>query len=93
MPLSQWALQFKKSKTEIKYIKGSYYKYEVRYQYNKDKKRTDKITVRLLGKLSETEGFIASYKNQLRQEAARLPKVDIQTFGLYHLFLTFWSQK
>ena len=86
MYLPQWALQFKESKTEIKFIKGGFYKYEVRYQYNKNKKRTDKITVRLLGKISETDGFIASDKNQLRQEAARLPKVDIKTFGLYHLF-------
>lgn len=86
MYLPLWALKFKESRTEIKCVKGGYYKYEVRYQYNKDKKRTDKITVRLLGKLSETEGFIVSDKNQLRQEAARLPMVDIKTFGLYHLF-------
>ena len=86
MYLPQWAVAFKESKTEIKLIKGANYKYEVRYQYNKDKKRTDKITVRLLGKLTEQEGFIASDKNQLRQAAALLPKVDIKTFGLYHLF-------
>ena len=91
MYLPQWALAFKESKTEIKFIKGTYYKYEVRYQYNKDKKRTDKITVRLLGKLSETEGFVASDKNLLRQDADRLPVVDIKTFGLYHLFSTLLS--
>ena len=32
MYLPQWALAFKESKTEIKFIKGTYYKYEVRYQ-------------------------------------------------------------
>ena len=57
MYLPQLALQFKEAKTEIKFTIGGYNKYEVRYQYNKAKKRTDKIPVRLLGKLSETDGF------------------------------------
>jgi len=43
MYLPDWTLPFKEPRTEIRCIKGIYYKYEVRYQYNKDKKRTDKI--------------------------------------------------
>ena len=85
MKLPTWVMPFKEPKTEIKFIKGFYYKYEVRYEYNKDKKRTDKITVRLLGKITEHEGFVPSDKNELRQRSV-LPKVDIKTFGVYHLF-------
>ncbi|WP_162923627.1 transposase [Arachidicoccus soli] len=93
MYLPPWAQQFKEPRTEIKCIKGAYYKYEVRYQYNKDKKRTDKITVRLLGKITQAEGFIASDKDLIRQQLSELPKVDIKTFGVYHLFSSLLSQQ
>lgn len=86
MYIPEWALQFKEPRTEIRLIKGAYYKYEVKYQYNKDKKRTDKITVRLLGKITESDGFIPSDKDLMRQKAEQLPKVDIKTYGVYHLF-------
>ncbi len=87
MYLPKWAQAFKEPRTEIKLIKGVYYKYEVRYQYNKEKKRTDKITVRLLGKITESGGFIPSGKDLIRQKVTELPKtIDIKTFGLYHLF-------
>lgn len=93
MYLPEWAQQFKEPRTEIKCIKGAYYKYEVRYQYNKTKKRTDKITVRLLGKLTQADGFIPSDKDLIRQKAGQLPKVDIKTFGVYHLFSTLLSEE
>ncbi|MBC7553450.1 MAG: transposase [Taibaiella sp.] len=86
MYLPQWAQSYKEPRTEIKCIKGMYYKYEVSYQYNKDKKRTDKITGRLLGKITEADGFVASDKDVIRQKAQQLPKVDIKTFGVYNLF-------
>ena len=86
MYIPEWALKHKEPRTEIRFIKGTYYKYEVQYKYNKDKKRTDKQTVRLLGKLTETDGFIPSNKDLIRQKAEQLPTVDIKTFGLYHLF-------
>lgn len=50
MALPKWVQKFKEPKTEIKYIKGGYYKYKVTYKYNPQKKRTDKITGVLLGK-------------------------------------------
>ena len=93
MYLPEWVQKFKEPRTEIKFIKGTYYKYEVRYQYNKEKKKTDKITVRLLGKLTEAEGFISSDKDLIRQKAEQLPKVDIKTFGVYHLFSTLLSEE
>jgi hypothetical protein len=85
MYLPEWILEFKEPRTEIRLINNTYYKYEVKYIYNKEKKRTDKITVRLLGKIEEGIGFIPSDKNSIR-EAKTSPKVDIKTFGLYHLF-------
>ncbi len=86
MYLPEWVQPYKEPRTEIKIIKGSYYKYEVRYQYNKEKKRTDKLTGKLLGKITELEGFLVSDKDSLRQKAQQLPNVDIKTFGVYNLF-------
>ena len=81
MSVPAWVLKHKEPKTEIKFINDSYYKYQVSYKYNKDKKRTDKITGQLLGKLDEDLGFIKSDKNTIREQAmaVALPKVDIKT--------------
>jgi hypothetical protein len=85
MPLPAWVLPFKEPHTAIKCIKGAYYKYEVSYHYDPGRKRTIPIAGALLGKITETGGFIPSEKNLLRTEYT-LPKVDIKTFGLYALF-------
>lgn len=85
MALPLWVQKFKEPKTEIKFIKGGYYKYQISYKYNPKKKRTDKITGVLLGKITEDKGFIPSDKNQLRS-AVQSRHVDIRQFGLSHLF-------
>jgi hypothetical protein len=87
MALPKWVQKFKEPKTEIKYIKGGYYKYKVTYKYNPQKKRTDKITGVLLGKLTEDDGFIPSDKNNLRTER-KAGRIDIKNFGVYRLFST-----
>lgn len=86
MSIPDWVAAFREPKTEIKLVNGVYYKYEVRYQYNKERKRTDKITVRLLGKIDHEGGFVPSNKDLLRQDTQQLPRVDIKTFGVYNLF-------
>jgi hypothetical protein len=86
MALPDWILKFKEAKTEIKFIKGVYYKYAVSYHYNSSKGRTDKITGHLLGKITFEEGFVPSSKHLLRYKETTLPSVDIKMFGLYHLF-------
>lgn len=86
MALSEWIEKYKEPRTEIRLIKGNYYKYEVAYRYSKDRKRTVKKTVRMLGKITEEAGFIPSSKDVLRRQSEELPKVDIKTFGIYRLF-------
>lgn len=93
MYLPEWITPYKEPRTEIRCIKGIFYKYEVRYEYNKDKKRTDKITVRLMGKITEKDGFIPSDKDVIRQKAAQLPKVDIKNFGVYNLYSNLLSEE
>jgi transposase len=86
MALPKWALQYKEPKTEIKFINGYYYKYAVTYKYNPSKGRTEKITGPLLGRLSETDGFLKSAKLALIENGGGLTKVDIKTFGVFGLF-------
>jgi len=86
MSLPQWVLPFKERKTEIKLVSGGYYKYAVEYKYNPEKKRTDKITKQLLGRITEENGFVVSDKLSLKNKADQPPKVDIKTYGLYRLF-------
>ena len=83
----------KEPRTEIKRIGSGFYKYEVAFVYNKEKKKTDKKTIRLLGKITEKDGFVPSSKDQLRQRNAELPQVDIKTFGIYHAFSTLMKEE
>lgn len=85
MALPEWVLKFKEPKTEIKFIKGGYYKYTVDYKYTAQKKRTDKIT--------EKEEFVSSDKNKLRTEKINSSHIDIKNFGLYHLFSTLMKEE
>ncbi len=91
MAYPEWVLRFREPKTEIKFIKGGYYKYQVSYKYNPEKKRTDKITGILLGKITE-DGFLSSDKNKLR-DAYMSKEVDIKNFGLFRLFSTLLEEE
>ncbi|GHV29100.1 hypothetical protein FACS1894176_11690 [Bacteroidia bacterium] len=86
MYLPDWIQSYKEPRCEIRLIKGTYYKYEVSYQYNKEKKRTDKKTVRLLGKITQEAGFVPSDKDKIRRQCNQVPVVDIKTYGVFHLF-------
>jgi Transposase DDE domain len=85
MSFPEWVLKHKEPNTEIKFINGYFYKYAVTYKYNPSKKRTDKITGTLLGRLSEIEGFVKSPKLIL-SEAGQMANVDIKAFGVFGLF-------
>jgi hypothetical protein len=86
MYLPDWTKQYKEPHTDIRRIGNGFYKYEVAFIYSKEKKRTRKKTIRLLGKITEKDGFIPSSKDALRRKSEELPQVDIKTFGVYHLF-------
>lgn len=56
----QWALKYKKPGTELRLMKGRYYLYEVSSKWNKEKKRAQKITGKILGRITEDGGFMPS---------------------------------
>jgi hypothetical protein len=86
MYLPDWIQPYKEPRTEIRRINNGYYKYRVEFVYNREKKRTEKKTIRLLGKITQKDGFIPSSKDLLRQKSEELPQVDIKTYGVYNLF-------
>jgi Transposase DDE domain len=51
-----WALRHKRPGTELKRIKDRYYLYEITSKWDKIKKRSQKISVRMLGRIDE-HGF------------------------------------
>jgi hypothetical protein len=68
-PHPEWALKHKQPKTELRHINGYYYLYAVTSVYDKEKRRARKVTGKLLGKITEEQGFIPSEKHALRKRA------------------------
>ena len=85
MSLPDWVRKFRELKTEIKLVKGNYYKYLVEYRYNPEKKITAKLTGILLSKITEQDGFIPSDKKQMRAKI-ETKLVDIKNYGLFQIF-------
>lgn len=56
----EWALKHKKPGTELRLMKGRYYLYEVSSKWNKEKKRAQKISGKILGRITEDRGFTPS---------------------------------
>jgi len=77
----KWALKHKKKGTELRLIRGTYYLYEVTSKWNPDKKRAQKITGKLLGKITP-KGFIQSSKYALTQKPVQ--SVVIKEYGATH---------
>jgi transposase len=93
MSLPSWVIPFKEPRTVIKCIKGHYYKYEVTYPYDKRYKRGMRKTGKLLGKVTEHEGFVPSPKNTLRNELNKCRNVDTKTYGVFALFESLLSEE
>jgi Transposase DDE domain len=64
-----WVLQHKGPGREVKRIKNRYYLYEITSKWNKAKKRTQKITVKMLGSISE------SGLRPVKQPAPKVPQL------------------
>jgi Transposase DDE domain len=77
----KWAIKHKRKGTELRLIRGTYYLYEVTSRWNPEKKRAQKITGRLLGKITP-EGFIQSPKYALSQRPVQ--SVVVKEYGASH---------
>jgi transposase len=53
-----WALKHKQKNTEIRHIKGRYYLYQITSKWDSQKKRTKKVTLGMVGTITEKDGLI-----------------------------------
>jgi len=78
----QWALKHKRKGTELRLINGHYYLYEITSKWDPEKKRSKKITLGLLGKITEKEGFVESEKRKLKKQTFIPENIHLKEFGL-----------
>lgn len=64
-PHPKWALEHKRPGTELRLIRGRYYLYEYKTVYDPERKGPRKITGKLLGSITQSDGFIPSGKRKL----------------------------
>jgi len=81
-PHPEWALAHKRKGTELRFISGKYYLYEVTSKWNPEKKRAVKITGKLLGKITEAGGFVESEKERLRKQQLLIEGVQVKEYGI-----------
>jgi hypothetical protein len=80
-----WALKCKRKGTELRYIRGNYYLYEVTSKWNPEKKRSVKITGKLLGKITREDGFVESEKARLKRQQLVINRVQVKEYGVCSL--------
>lgn len=59
-PHPEWALAHKKQGTELRCINNKYYLYEYKTVYDQSRKRAKKISGKILGSITQKDGFVAS---------------------------------
>jgi transposase len=73
----EWAIKCRRPGTELRCLRGRYYLYEVSCFYDKEKKKPRKKTGKLLGKVTESEGFVESEKYKLARLAKKMVVPDL----------------
>jgi transposase len=81
-PHPDWATKYRKPATELRLIKGHYYLYSISNYWDPVLKKTKKITGKLLGKITEKDGFIESDKQKIRKKSLFLDySLSIKEYG------------
>ena len=78
----QWALKHKRKGTELRFINGTYYLYRITSKWDPEIKRSKKITLGLLGKITEKDGFIESEKHKLKIKQSNFDNICVKEYGL-----------
>lgn len=75
-----WVLKHKIKGSEVKHINGNYYLYKVSSRWNKEKKRSEKISGKLIGRIT-TEG-LCSRSSEVAQILAK--SISVKEYGASH---------
>jgi hypothetical protein len=85
-PHPQWATRFREKNTELRKINGKYYLYSIKSEYNKDRKRSVKKTLGILGSITQEQGFIPSDKKLLKEKVLEIPMSISRCLGFTIFF-------
>lgn len=92
-PHPEWALAHKRKNTEIRCFGTKYYLYQISSRWDKERKRSVKITGKLLGKITEKDGFIESEKARLVRQQTAIEKVQVKEYGITSLIQNKFSSQ
>lgn len=83
----EWAVAHRKPGTELRFLNGKYYLYSYTTVYDKKKKSARKISGKLLGRITEQQGFIPSGKRKLERalEVRNVTKPVCKEYGVSFL--------
>jgi len=78
-----WVLKHKLKNTEIRNIRGRYYLYKITSKWDPEKKRTKKVTLGMLGVITEKDGFIpkGQSKKGRTPHASKIRDVSVKEYG------------
>ncbi|MBN1969520.1 MAG: transposase, partial [Candidatus Delongbacteria bacterium] len=77
-----WATKHRTKGTELRLINGHYYLYSVTSKWDPEIKRARKITGKILGKITEQDGFIESDKRKLDKKTVKIEKIVVKESGV-----------
>jgi hypothetical protein len=83
-PHPKWATRHRTSGTELRRIQDKYYLYEVSSRWDPKKKRPQKISGKIIGRITEKDGLIPSSKRMLREKANKsqpIKQVSTKEYG------------
>jgi hypothetical protein len=89
-PHPGWALKCRKPGTELRKINNRYYLYEVTSKWDPKKKRSRKVTGKIIGSITEKEGLIPSEKRSLREKVMKpieIKSVSTKEYGASHFLI------
>lgn len=78
----QWALAHRKPGVELRFINNRYYLYACKGVYDPISKKSKKITGKLLGTITEKDGFVESEKRLLVGKASKGLILDASTLSV-----------
>lgn len=73
-----WALKYKVKNSELRNIRGKYYLYKITSKWDPEKKRTKKVTLGMLGTITEKDGFIPKGQSQ---KGRKPKKIEVRTLS------------
>ena len=81
----EWATCHRKKGTELRKINGRYYLYEYKTVYDKKRKKPKKITGKILGAITEREGFKPSPKRLSEEAPKPITQIQSKEYGMANL--------